>query len=140
MKKLALTIDFLLKNTPTSIKSKSKDYEAILKKSNGINWIYNVGDYIVRVKIPTISKMILKKLSEKEVKKLLSIKNRNVLVSCTCNFWKYNGPDFNAATNNYSERFLSDLSDPQVRDPQHKKIICKHVYATLKKLKQDLIN
>lgn len=55
------------------------------------------------------------------------IVNRQIEVSCNCNAWKYNGADFNALQNEYSERQFSDGSKPNVRDRRRKYLICKHV-------------
>jgi len=138
MNKQAINIGELISQTPINIKNKSKNYRPRLLKSLNNIWIYNVGDYTVRIKYPKIQKRLRALLTEKQYNKLRQIKNRDVLISCTCNYWKWNGPDFNAANNGYSERSFSDLSDPVVRDPEHKNLICKHVYAALVKFKRDV--
>lgn len=56
---------------------------------------------------------------------------REVEVSCNCNAWKYNGADFNALDKDYSERQYSDGRAPNIRDPQRKYLICKHVAACI---------
>jgi hypothetical protein len=137
MTKIAVLIDFLISNTPIAIKSKAKSYQPKLVKASNGKFLYTVGDYIVRIKIPTINKKLLTKLTEKQIVKLRNIKNRNILVSCTCNYWKWNGPDYNAISKGYSERSFSDLSEPEIRDPEHKNLICKHTYAALKSIKKD---
>ena len=131
--KVAATIDYLLKNTPTSIKSSAKSYEPELIRSTKNRWVYKVGDYAVIIKLVALPKM----LDEEDRKQLGKIKNRDVLVSCTCRFWKWNGPDFNAFNNGYSERVFSNLSEPVERDPQNKFLICKHVYSALKQFKNE---
>lgn len=137
MNKIAVLVDFLISNTPIDIRNKAKNYQPKLVKSSNGRFLYTVGDYIVRIKIPIISKRLLAKLTEKQIIRLNKIKNRKVLVSCTCNYWKWNGPDYNAASKGYSERSFSDLSDPEIRDPKHENLICKHVYSALKSLKKD---
>lgn len=56
----------------------------------------------------------------------------NLHVKCTCPFWKWNGPDFNA----YNQKYLygrpfSNRSAPDIRDPKREYKVCKHVYAVL---------
>jgi len=137
MNKIAVLVGFLISNTPIDIKNKAKNYQPKLVKSSNGRFLYTVGDYIVRIKIPLISKRLLSKLTEQQIVKLNKIKNRKVLVSCTCNYWKWNGPDYNAVSNGYSERSFSDLSEPVVRDPQRVNLVCKHAYAALNSLKKD---
>ena len=60
--------------------------------------------------------------------------NDDVKVSCTCGYWKWFGPDWNAIQNNYKLRRMSDGSPPDIRDPQRENYICKHVYAAGKVL------
>ena len=55
--------------------------------------------------------------------------NRQIEISCNCNAWKYNGADYNAIQNEYSERQYSDGSSPNIRDRRRKYLICKHVAA-----------
>lgn len=121
MKKTATTIAYLLNNTIKEIANRAKQYSAQLVRSRNNKWVFIVGDYLVTIKIPKI-------LQNKK------LKNQDVLASCTCDFWKYNGPDYHADNEGYSERVYSNLSEPQQRDPQGKYLICKHVYAALKHL------
>lgn len=137
MNKTATKINFLLRNTPSTIKSRSRSYDPKLAGFNRNRWIYNVGDYIVRITIPRISNQLRSTLTEKQLDKLREIKRRDIKVSCNCKFWKNNGPDYNANQNNYGERSYSSLEPPDVRDPDRKFLICKHVYAALVKFLQD---
>lgn len=60
----------------------------------------------------------------------LDIRKWNVEVKCTCPYWKYWGPDFNANKNDYLLGMpTSDLSFPKENDPEENNLICKHVYA-----------
>ena len=59
------------------------------------------------------------------------ILSREIQVSCTCNAWKYNGPDWNARAKDYSERELSNGQAPNIRDPQRRYLICKHIAASI---------
>ncbi|MDO8640912.1 MAG: hypothetical protein Q7R33_05160 [Nitrosarchaeum sp.] len=137
MQKLAIKIDELLSAIPAVIKNRSVEYQPNLVRHRDNLWLYRVGDYVVRIKVPKIHLRVLKQLSKKNQQHLTKLKNRDILVSCTCDFWKYNGPDYHAHENNYSERTFSDLSQPVVRDPQDKFLLCKHAYSALKQLKAD---
>lgn len=53
-----------------------------------------------------------------------------VHVSCSCPFWKYWGPDYNAKNLEYLEgKPKSNGGAPNDRDPGRQNKICKHVYA-----------
>jgi len=132
MNKQAVTTSYLLENTPSVLKSRSKNVSVDSVKQVKNRWIYKVGDYIVRIKISKIPAKIKKSLTGKALKKIFKVKNRDVFVSCTCNFWQYNGPDYNANEQGYSERTFSDLSEPEIRDPDRENLLCKHAYKALK--------
>lgn len=53
---------------------------------------------------------------------------RDVVVSCSCPFWVYWGPDYNAAQGGFSESIRSNGAAPNIRDPSRKNLICKHVW------------
>ena len=132
MNKLAKTITELLSASPQSIVSTSRAYTPELIKSINNRWIYRVGDYTVRIRIPKIAQSMKRGLRKKDIKELQKIDDRDVFVSCNCKFWKWNGPDYNAHNEGYSERTYSNLSSPEIRDPNGQFLICKHVYAALK--------
>lgn len=53
-------------------------------------------------------------------------------VTCDCEFWRWNGPDFNAKANDYLlGKPKSDGSAPNIRDPGRVFKVCKHVYSML---------
>lgn len=61
--------------------------------------------------------------------------SEDVRVSCSCNFWQWQGPEYWAHTRGYLYGAArSDLSFPDVRDPQGNNGACKHVIAVLKTL------
>lgn len=136
MNKQSVTIDYLLQNIPLEIRQKSKPVVVNFVKQVRDRWIYKVNDYIVRIKIIKIPAATRKKLTKKTLSRMLRVKNRDVFVSCTCNFWKYNGPDYNANEQDYGERVFSDLSSPDEKDPQNKNLLCKHAYKALKEFKK----
>jgi len=137
MNKTAVKINYLLQNTLQQIRERAKNLSPELIRNRNNRWVYKVGDYYIRIKIPKVKAKVLKSLTDKQSERLNKIKNRDILVSCTCDFWRWNGPDYNAVQDNYSERTFSDLSEPQERDPQRVNLICKHVYSVLRQLKRD---
>jgi hypothetical protein len=59
----------------------------------------------------------------------------HVAMSCTCPFWKWNGPEFHAKTNNYMlGQPHGTATPPDVRDPDREYFLCKHAYAVLARL------
>lgn len=124
IKKVAVSASYLITSVPSSIRSKSHAYTADLVRSRGNSWTYKVGDYVVRIKVPVI--VSRNKLGRQDI-----------LISCTCNFWKWNGPDYHASNQGYSERTFSDLSAPVERDPQNQYLICKHACAALQQFRRD---
>jgi len=137
MNKIAVTISYLLNNTPEATKQRAKGLVANFLRYRNNRWVYDVNGYIVRIKVPKISTTTQQQLTNSQLDKLKKIKNRDLMVSCPCDFWKWNGPDYNADQNEYSERSFSNLSEPVERDPQHEELICKHVYAALKQFSED---
>lgn len=56
------------------------------------------------------------------------MKDRQIQVSCSCEFWKFWGPDYLAMTKGYLEgRPRSNKAPSGVRDPRREHWICKHV-------------
>jgi len=137
MNKIALTVNDLLGMVPIQIIRGAKNYSPQFLRYRANRWVYKVGDYLVRIKVPRISTRIKSQLTQNELDKLKRIKDRDIKVSCTCRFWKWNGPDYNAYAGNYSERIFSDLSEPVERDPTNQYLICKHVYAALRQFKRE---
>ena len=63
--------------------------------------------------------------NEKDMRKM------TVKISCTCPFWKYKGPDYNANRFNYLEGPQKSNGQAPVKNTGQAKrtLICKHVYA-----------
>lgn len=54
----------------------------------------------------------------------------DILLGCSCPFWKYYGPDYWAHRNGFLEgEPRSNLKSPAVRDPGGKNWLCKHVLS-----------
>lgn len=63
----------------------------------------------------------------------------DVLVSCSCPFWRWGGCEHHAKRDHYmySESLpIGDLSKPLIRDPQNHNFVCKHIYAALQRARK----
>jgi len=61
------------------------------------------------------------------------IESPDLYLSCTCNYWKYQGSEYHAIQNNYLYgRTKGTASKPDKKDPQGTHKVCKHVYAVLR--------
>jgi len=59
--------------------------------------------------------------------------NPDIRISCTCDYWKYQGPEYHAKQGDYlygSPRGTAEK--PEKRDPDNTHKICKHAYAVLR--------
>jgi len=127
MKKKALTIGDLIDGTSKRSIKYEPGCTAKLKRSSPKlgRWMFTVkctekwskGPYDVRFRLL------------KKGPRYRDVVNRQIEVSCPCKAWQYNGADYNALQNEYSERQFSDGSPPNVRDRRRKYLICKHVAA-----------
>ena len=62
--------------------------------------------------------------------KQVDFRKLKVKISCSCPFWVWWGPDYNADHRHYLlGNPLSDGSAPNKNDPTRKNLICKHVYS-----------
>lgn len=74
------------------------------------------------------------KVYMKGVKKgnVKAIAKMPIKVACTCNFFRWSGPEYWAKSNGFLYgRPVGTASKPVVRDPKGKHWVCKHVYAIL---------
>jgi hypothetical protein len=88
-------------------------------------WLFNVsgGDDTHRVRLKAVRKGNVRTLAKADL-----------LVSCDCNFWRWQGPEHWAKAGGYLYgRPLGSASSPAVRDPNGEHRVCKHVVAVLRK-------
>lgn len=126
--KTAVSLNDLARTTSHfSISNAPRCVPRVLKADpKRLMWSYHVNCYskdsdpkghVVSIKLGAMPK-------ERDIRKL------KVKVSCSCPFWKFYGPDFNAKVNDYLLLpQKSDGSAPDKNDPQRKNKICKHVYV-----------
>ena len=76
---------------------------------------FEVGDYIVTI----------------EAKGERS--NPDLHLTCTCNYWQYQGPEYHAVQNDYLfGKVRGTAEQPTKKDPNGTHKICKHAYAVLR--------
>ena len=105
-------LDAKIKSKASSIKAVVNGFEEkVLKEPIE----FEVGDYIVTV----------------EAKGERS--NPDLHLTCSCNYWQYQGPEYHATQNDYllgKVRGTAEL--PTKKDPKGTHKICKHAYAVLR--------
>jgi hypothetical protein len=90
-------------------------------------WLFNVsgGESTHRVRLKAVRKGNVRTLAKADV-----------LVSCDCEFWRWQGPEHWAKAGGYLYgRPRGSASSPAVRDPNGEHRACKHVVAVLRKAK-----
>lgn len=123
--KAAATFNDILSRTSPEIQARSQEYSPKLLRTNTKYWIFSfkVGDYQVRVRA-------FKRGTAKKLPKL------NIRCSCTCNFWRYGGPEHWAKVNRYLYgKPRGTAHRPDIRDPGGDHYACKHVVAVLNLMK-----
>lgn len=61
------------------------------------------------------------------------VPSSDLKMGCSCEFWKWQGPDYHASKHGYLvDHKRSNGSAPNVRDPKGVNRVCKHVYAASK--------
>ena len=92
-------------------------------------WLYDVtgleGTYRVRIKAVPKSKAIK------------TLAASDVLISCSCPYWRWQGPEHWAKLDGYLYgRPRGTASNPVVRDPRGTHHICKHALVVLNKVQE----
>jgi hypothetical protein len=90
-------------------------------------WLFNVsgGEKTHRVR-----------LKAKRKGNVRTLERADILVSCDCEFWRWQGPEHWAKAGGYLYgRPRGSASSPKIRDPNGEHMACKHVLAVLRKAK-----
>jgi len=118
--KLAIVSDRLKNKVPSKIKTNAESCAVSL-----VTYVDATRTFIFNVQSPKSKNVVKAALSSID----------QVAMSCTCNFWRYNGPEYNAKSNNYLLGNPSGTATPpNVRDPSRKYWLCKHAYAVVARL------
>lgn len=119
MNKRATVLKDILKSLDPDVIEKSKSIESVVKdfyhKTYEEPLTFQVGDYEVIVQASG------------------NKKKPDLRISCSCNYWKYQGPEYHAVQNDYLYGKTRGTADkPTKKDPEGKHKVCKHAYAVLR--------
>ena len=125
----AVLISEILDSTFSGVHDRSKVVGIKLKRVDQQNrmWIFAVpgtkGVYKVRVKALPM------KGNTQDLGKA------DVLVSCSCPFWRWQGPEYHAKQKGYLYgKPVGTASTPDIKDPDRHHWICKHMVAVLQRV------
>lgn len=118
--RLALKPDFLETKTPTKIRKNAEACTVVL-----VDYDKPTRTFIFNVKCGTDKKVVKAALSD----------IKNVALVCNCEFWRYNGPDYNAKKNDFLlGPPVGRATPPNIRDPRRQYWLCKHTYSVITRL------
>lgn len=133
--KQAAKIEDIFKGLDPDVVEKSKDITVRLKSHPlPIDWDFIAfsGDKKYEVSV--------RALTDQDPNAKL-VKFADVLVSCTCPFWQWQGPEYHAKQREY---LFGDprgtASKPVIKDPENHKYLCKHAYKVLDAMKLYIIH
>jgi len=117
------------KGCDTKLQSKAQKIKPVVVRADISNllWLFDVPSsegppYRVRVK--AIAKG-----------NTMSLAKMDILVSCTCPYWQWQGPEYHAKVNGYLYgKPQGTATKPQEKDPDEKHRVCKHVLAVFDKM------
>lgn len=118
-------------NTKPDIKAKASGIAVKLARVDAANrlWLFDV-----KGSEPQPYRVRVQALPPKE--SVRKIDKADVLLSCSCNFWQWQGPEYWAKSNGYLYgKPKGTASKPDQKDPSGKNWMCKHVAAVLNKVK-----
>ena len=106
----AATAQGIKRGLSPAVQERSAPLQPRLTRSSDSVSVYAVSDYTVRVQET----------------------GGDLRLSCTCDFWKYQGPEYHAVQGDYLlGEPQGSATEPIVRDPQGRNRLCKHVVAVL---------
>lgn len=123
----AATISQMLDRLNPEFVQRSKSCSVSLKRADlqNLRWIFTVdagnGPKVVRLKAD-------RKGNATQFGKL------DLKVACSCPAWRWLGPEFHATTKDYQDpntALQGTASAPNIKDPERKNLVCKHVAAVL---------
>lgn len=121
--KTADTISMILRRTSPKVKQRAKERPARITgqdRTKGM-WFFQSGKHIQRMRaVP------------KPGSKASNVSQMDVLVSCSCPFWRWQGPEHWSKQHGYlynRNRTRGTAEYPEIRDPKFKHGVCKHIVA-----------
>ena len=125
--KVALTWADIASGLNRAVRSRANRCNVSLKRAdpNNNRWTFVVADPMGSGRKHVVHlKAMPRKAGTVDIEKV------DLKIGCSCEFWKWQGPDHWAARGDYLDRKpRSDGSTPTVRDPKGKNRVCKHAYA-----------
>lgn len=116
----------IVRNLNPEVVAAAEGCQVKMKKADPRNkrWTFSVHDPNGSGKSHVVHLKVVPRGNTSDLTKL------DLKVGCSCGFWKWQGPDYHAATDGYlDQKKRSDGSAPNVKDPKGINRICKHVYA-----------
>ena len=132
--KTALIMSEILESCSSDLHQKAQGLQVKLVRANAKNlvWLFDV-----KGSEPKPYRVKLKAIPSGNVR---DINKMDVLVSCTCPYWQWQGPEHWADTKGYLYGKPRGTADkPNVKDPSGDHGACKHVLACLNKAADFLI-
>jgi len=128
--KMAMKIPEIRNNSSKDLIQKSKAVRIKLKRVDSANlmWLFEADGseetpYKIRVKLIRPRKNITRP------------EKCDVFVSCSCPFWRWQGPEYWAKTNDYLlGRPVGTAASPDIKDPNGHHWACKHILAVLDRM------
>jgi hypothetical protein len=121
--KISATRDEILSGIDTDIKDRASNVRVSLKSADedSNKWEFESSSgHMVKIK------------SDPRVP-VDDLNTADVLVSCSCPFWQYNGPEYHAQQGDYLHGVLQGTATkPERNDPDMNNYVCKHAYKALK--------
>lgn len=117
------TISMIRRRTDNKTKQRAKDRPARITgyDSKRNLWFFQSGKYFQRLRaIP------------KPGSKATNVTQMDVLVSCSCPAWRWQGPEHWSKEHNYlynRNRTRGTAEFPEIRDPKFRHAVCKHMIA-----------
>lgn len=128
-KRSAAQIVNILNKTDPKVRERAAKLKPVLVSVNRDEtiWRFKVSDYDVFLEVVPKALGIVRSPSKADI-----------LVSCSCPFWQYQGPEYWAVKDGYQYGSpKGNAAPPKVRDPQGVHRICKHVVACFDKIKKE---
>lgn len=131
-RKISMTIDDILLDLSPSILKKSGQVSiSLIDQPSSNTWQFSAvdagDDYVVSVRALPDREDFLESLTVGDV---------DIEVSCSCPFWRWQGPEHHAKAEDYlygSPR--GTAASPTIKDPSGVQLLCKHATSTLEEIR-----
>jgi len=126
LSKIAVRMAEIVEATSPKVRAKSVGLRVVLSRVNrkSLSWRFTVqgSDEPYTVLMKALPKG----------PGIRNLKNTDVLVSCSCPFWRWQGPEYHAKQKGYLYGTpVGTASTPDIKDPNREHLACKHTIAVL---------